>query len=108
MSDQTLTENKQRVARLFETFNTGDLAPIDELIAPDYVGPQGDTGPASFRGVAVALRTSFPDIHYTIDDLLAAEDKVVIRWHWTGTFRAPFRGIPATDAAVSNPGLGIF
>jgi steroid delta-isomerase-like uncharacterized protein len=108
MSDQTRDDNKRSVEKLFDTFNHGDLGVLDELVAPDYVGPQGDKGPAGFRAIIVGLRTAFPDLHYTIDDLVADNDKVAVRWHWTGTHRAPFRAYPATGKAVTNPGLGIF
>src|SRR6476620_5542605 len=46
MSDQTRDKNRQNVVTLFESFNAGgDLSHLDDLIAPDYVGPQGDKGP---------------------------------------------------------------
>ena len=56
----------------------------------------------------VGLRTAFPDIHYTLDDVVAEGDRVAVRWHWTGTHKAPFRAFPATGKAVTNPGTGIF
>src|SRR5262249_16819727 len=65
-------------------------------------------GPAGFKAVVMGLRTAFPDLHYTIDDLLAVGDEVAVRWHWTGTHRAPFRAFPATGKAVSNTGIGFF
>ena len=50
MSDQTRDQNKRSVEKLFDNcFNQGDLAVLDELVAPDYVGPRGDKGPAGFR-----------------------------------------------------------
>jgi steroid delta-isomerase-like uncharacterized protein len=101
-------ENKQSVQKLFDTFNHGALDALDALVAPDYVGAQGDKGPAGFRAIIAGLRTSFPDIHYTIDEAVAERDRVAVRWHWTGTHRAPFRGFPATGRAVSNSGTGIF
>ena len=109
MSDQTRDENKRNVEKLFETcFNQGDLGLLDQLVAPDYVGPRGDKGPAGFRGIVVGLRTAFPDIHYTVDDVVAEGDRVAVRWHWTGTHKAPFRAFAATGQDVSNPGIGIF
>jgi predicted ester cyclase len=101
-------ENKKNVETLFETFNRGDLGSIDGLVGPEYVGAQGDRGPAGFRTVVVGLRNAFPDLHYTIDDLLAVGDQVAIRWHWTGTHKAPFRAFAATGKPVSNTGMGIF
>ena len=108
MPDQARDENKRNVEKLFDTFNHDDLGPLDELIAPGYVGAQGDKGPAGFRVIIAGLRTSFPDIHYTIDEAVADSDRVAVRWHWTGTHKAPFRGFPATGRAVENAGLGIF
>ena len=108
MANQTHDENKRQVEKLFDTFNHDDLGPIADLVAPEYVGPQGDKGPAGFRGIVVGLRTAFPDIHYTVDDLVAERDRVGVRWHWTGTHKAAFRGFPATGKVVSNAGTGIF
>src|SRR5436190_10731738 len=96
MSDRLRDQNKHDVARLFDIFNQGDLAAIDELVGPDYVGAQGGKGPEGFKAVVVGLRTSFPDLHYTINDVLAEGDQVAVRWRWTGTYRAPFRGFAAT------------
>lgn len=109
MSDQTRDENKRNVEKLFDTcFNQGDLGLLDRLVAPEYVGPRGDKGPAGFRGIVVGLRTAFPDIHYTVDDVLAEGDRVAVRWHWTGTHKGQFRAFPATGKTFSNPGVGIF
>jgi steroid delta-isomerase-like uncharacterized protein len=108
MSAETRDDNKRSVANLFETFNRGDLSQVDALVGPEYVGAQGDKGPAGFKTVVVGLRTAFPDLHYTVDDLVADGDRVAVRWHWTGTHRGPFRGFPPTGKTVSNSGTGIF
>ena len=108
MTTETREQNRRSVERLFATFNQGDLGVVDELVGPEYVGAQGDRGPAGFKTVVVGLRTAFPDLHYTVDDLVAERDQVAVRWHWTGTHRGPFRAFPATGKAVSNTGAGIF
>lgn len=107
MTDQTDT-NKRSVSQLFQTFNQGDLTAIDRLVGPEYVGAQGDKGPAGFKAVVVGLRTAFPDLHYTVEDVVAEGDRVAVRWRWTGTHAAPFRAFPATGKAVTNTGSGIF
>jgi predicted ester cyclase len=106
MSNQD--QNKKNVEKLFATFGNGDLAALEQLVAPAYVGPQGDKGPAGFRAVVVGLRGAFPDIHYTVDEMVAEGESVAVRWHWTGTHRGPFRGYAPTGKAVSNSGSGIF
>jgi len=109
MSDQNRDENKRSVETLFDgCFNRGDLALLDRLVAPDYAGPQGSKGPGGFRAVVVLLRTGFPDIHYTLDDVIAEGDRVAVRWHWTGTNSGPYRAFAPTGKTFTNPGVGIF
>jgi predicted ester cyclase len=112
----TLDRNKKNVRRLFEEgFNRGDLAVLDEIVAPDFPGPHGRSGPAAFGAVYATLHTAFPDLCYEIDDVAAEGDKVAVRWHWTGTHRGPYRGFAASDVVVAptgkpivNPGIGVF
>ena len=109
MPDTIRDENKRNVDRLFEAcFNQGDVRLLEELVSPDYVGLQGERGPAGFKGIVVGLRTAFPDIHYTVEDVVAENDKVAVRWHWTGTHQAPFRAFPASHHKVTSTGAGIF
>jgi len=51
---------------------------------------------------------AFPDIHYSLLDLLAEGDRVAARWQWRGTFRAPFRGFAPNQAVVTDAGMAIF
>ena len=44
--------------------------------------------------------TAFPDIHVTINQIIAEGDKVVVAWTLTGTHRGSWRGIPATGNTV--------
>jgi predicted ester cyclase len=54
------------------------------------------------------LGSAFPDIHYTIDDVLAEDDRVAIRWHWSGTHRGSYRGVEPTERSLTNAGAAIF
>jgi steroid delta-isomerase-like uncharacterized protein len=109
MPDDPREQNKRHIDRLFDDcFNRGDMSVLDQLVGPEYVGPQGDKGPAGFRKVVAGLRTAFPDIRYTLDDVVAESDKVAVRWHWSGTHAAAFRTFPATHKVMTNTGAGIF
>ena len=108
----TADENESIVRRLFEEcFNRGNVDLLDQLVSPDflpdYVGAKGARGREGFRFI-VGLRAAFPDIHYTIDDLVAADDRVAVRWRWTGTHQGEFRGVSASQKPVSTTGSGIF
>ena len=109
MSNPTHVENKQVVRRLFEDgFNHRDLAAIDQLVAVEYVDAAGERGPGAFKQVIERLGSAFPDIHYTVDDVLAEDDRVAIRWHWSGTHRGSFRGVAPTERSLTNAGVAIF
>jgi steroid delta-isomerase-like uncharacterized protein len=109
MSRPTPVENKQLVRRLFEDgFNRRNLTAIDELVAAEYVDATGERGPAAFKQVIERLGSAFPDIRYDIDDVLAEDDRVAIRWHWSGTHRGSFRGVAPTERSLTNAGTAIF
>lgn len=100
--------NKRLVQQLYDTLNSGKLDELGGIIGPEYVAPDGNRGPQAFGTIIGRLRTSFPDIHYTIEELVAEGDRVAARWTWRGTFTAPFRETPPTGKRVVNGGLAIF
>jgi predicted ester cyclase len=109
MTPTTTDTNKQIVRTLYEDcINPGRLERISALVADDYVGPQGDHGPAGFAANVAGLRTGFPDIHFTIDDLVAEGDRVSVRWTWHATHTGPFRGVAPTGKPVTNTGIAIY
>ena len=107
--EPVLTNQKQIVAKLFEVcFNQGKVELLPELVAADYSGPRGQTGPASVANTITELHATFPDIHYTVEDMIAENNRVTIRWKWEGTQVGSFRGFPATHNHVISTGIGIF
>jgi predicted ester cyclase len=102
------TDNKHIVQQLYDTFNSGKLDELERIVGPSYVASDGNRGPKAFGAVIGRLRTAFPDIHYTIDELVAEGDRVVARWTWRGTFSGQFRDISPTGKRVANTGLAIF
>jgi steroid delta-isomerase-like uncharacterized protein len=100
--------NKAQFRRTLEAmFNKGDLDLVDELVAPDFLNhdvPPGmnNRGPESARQVVMILRTAFPDLHFTIEDLVAEGDTVAGRVTMRGTHLGPFQGIPATGRSFEQ------
>ena len=100
-------QNKELFRRFVEqVFNQGNVALIDELLAPDFVEheelPPGI--PRDREGVkilTIGLRSAFPDFKATIEDMIAEGDKVVVRMNWSGTQNGEFMGIPPTGKSVS-------
>ena len=106
----SVEENKVLFRRTYEELlNGGDLSVADQLVAPDFVNheapPGRDRGPESMRGLAVMLRTAFPDLHFEIEELVAegdvAEGDVVAgRLTMSGTHEGPLMGTPPTGHSV--------
>ncbi len=88
-----------------EVFNQGNFGLIDELIAPDFVEHSAQPGVPptrdGFMQLAIAMRSAFPDLHYTVEDAIEAGDKVVHRLAASGTMKGDFLGTPATGTRAT-------
>lgn len=101
-----IAQNEQLARRYFEeAWNRGDLAVLDQLLAPNYVNhtpstPNPPPGPDGLKPIVLAMRRAFPDLHYEIQDVIATEDSVVVRVVMTGTHRGDLFGLPPTGRRV--------
>ncbi len=103
-------DHKTIIRRIInDVINTGNLAQADALFASNYVyhgaGGVELRGPDGFRQLINTYRGAFPDIRLTIDDLIAEDDKVVVRWTARGTHRGDLAGIAPTGRAVTISGI---
>ena len=94
-------ENKASVRRdIEEVFNKGNIAVVDDLIAPNWVfyGPSGQEikGQEGFRQLVAMLRNAFPDLHMRIEDIVAEGDMVAVRYIMRGTFKGKLRDMAPT------------
>lgn len=95
-------QNKASALRIpNEMFNQGNMAAADDFVAADYVehAPLPTGLPSGLPGLKLfvtALRAAFPDFLYTVEDIIAEGDKVVIRLTARGTQEGEFAGMPAT------------
>ena len=95
--------NKGLVRHLYERgWNGGELRAIDEPVAPEFFDHHhGQGGPENLKGVIASLRTTFPDMRFTVDDQLAEGDAVMNRWTilWHRRGRSPR---PLTDRQTGH------
>ena len=102
-------ENKAIVRKLYEAcFNTGNFELAKELISEEFIAPNGQKGATQLFDQIKALRTGFPDIKWTVEDLVAEGDKVVIRSSWKGTHTGPFRNYDITRKAITNSAIAVY
>jgi hypothetical protein len=116
MSTAEELSNKATFKRFHEAANTGDFEhlakTIDEIVAPDAVIrtplPIDATGAELLKQVWAMLFGVYPDIHLTVEDVIAEGDKVVARNTVTGTHRGEFMGVGPTGKSVTYNEVFIF
>jgi predicted SnoaL-like aldol condensation-catalyzing enzyme len=91
-SGMTQTEAKEFVRSHFEELvNRKNLDVGNVNFAPEFADHGADVPPGTPPGPVGAIQyvggayQKFPDIHVEILDLIAEDDKVVVRNRWTGT-----------------------
>ena len=107
----SIEDNKNLSKKLFEeVWNKGNLDVVDDLIALDYVIHMGNkdlVGIDNYKNFVKIYRNAFPDIYYTVNDLIAEDDKVVERWSAQGTHKGELLGIPPTNKKLKVTGIDI-
>jgi len=58
--------------------------------------------------VVSTMHTAHPDLRFTIDDLVAEDDRVTIRWTLRGTNSGPLFGRPPSGQPVELAAIVIF
>jgi steroid delta-isomerase-like uncharacterized protein len=107
------TDNKSLVRRLYEeVWNMRNLEVARELISPSHgvqVMDAADSGigPEAYARIVTEFVRGFPDLKFTVLDIIAENDKVVALWNISGTHQGEFRGIAATGKKMSVDGITI-
>ena len=116
MSTAQATTNKAAFRRFHDAVNSGDAEliakAIDEVVEPDVLIrtplPVQATGAQALKEVFARLHRAFPDLHVTVEDVVAEGDKVVGRNSVTGTHQGEYMGLPATGKPVAYNEIFIF
>lgn len=99
-------QNKAVVRRFVEEFkNRANHDIVDELYAANFIhhfkDPRLPAGRQALKILGATVVAAFPDVHATIEELLAEGDRVVERTTARGTHKGEFNGIPATGRPVT-------
>ncbi len=104
-------ENKALFRRMIEDlWNKGSLDAADALFTADHSSPNAPglpPGPEGTKIIARAFLTAFPDLHITIEDLVASGDRVCGRLRERGTQRGEFNGMAPTGKPVDFQEIAI-
>jgi steroid delta-isomerase-like uncharacterized protein len=103
----SVVENKAFVQRYVEEpWNKGNVAILDEMCGPGF-HLEGLGGVAAFKAGITSYRTAFPDLHLTVEEMIAEGDKVAYRWTARGTHRGEYEGIAPTGKTITLTGITI-
>ena len=107
------TEQNKGVARRLvdEVWQNRSEAAIDELLADDFVfaypSPGASSDRESYKRAILEPATSFPDVQFTMEDMVAEGDKVAVHWTGTATHKREFFGFAPTGKRVTLGGISI-
>jgi steroid delta-isomerase-like uncharacterized protein len=105
--------NKAIVRRLFtELWNNGNLSVADEIFAPNYSHHDSSTqdfglGPDSEKRRLALYRGAFPDIHLTLEQVIAEAETVMTRWSCRGTHKGDLNGVAPTGKHITISGVTV-
>jgi steroid delta-isomerase-like uncharacterized protein len=103
------TENKE-IARRFmeECWNKGDSGAMRDLIADQcrYHDP-AFPGVENVQQHITSCRSAFPDLRFTIEDMIGERNEVVVHWTVRGTHKGPFLGMQPTNRQCTVSGTSI-
>ena len=105
--------NKSVVRKVFEeVIPAGDPKAMRDLVAEDFLDhdplPGQPPGVAGGEYVVETMHGAHPDLSFTIHELVAEEDRVVIRWTLHGTNTGPLLGRPPTGERVELSAIVVF
>jgi steroid delta-isomerase-like uncharacterized protein len=109
----TTETNKAVMGRFLQFINTASEKLAEELISPDAVfhvpgRPEAMRGPAGYLAIIGMMRGGFPDIQWTLEEVIAEGDKVAARFTMCGTHRGAFFGVPPTGKTIAVQAMNFY
>ena len=104
-------QSRQVVLRLYDLANRGDVDAIAELVTGGYVEHDPLPGQGTGREGVVdrfSMLVSALAPRFTVEDVIAEGDKVVVRWTNSGTHVGEFAGMPATGRSFTIAGIDVY
>lgn len=105
--------NRATMNQFVEFINSGDRTIGESIIAPDVIfyaptSPEPLHGLEGYIAVLDMMRGAMPDVKWTVEETIAENDKVMIRFTMTGTQTRTFMGMPATGKPITITAMNIY
>ncbi len=104
-----LEENRATAVRFMEAWDEKNVAVLDEMLAPSYIwhAPPMTLDAAGYKMYVSGVLAGFPDLDFTLLQVVAEGDRVGLYWTATGTHQGDFMGIPPTGRQITITGIDI-
>lgn len=108
-----IARNKETMIKFENMINTADLELAKEIVASDapFYTPASSTplyGGEGYLSVVYWMRKGFSDVHWKLEEMIADEDKVAVRWTLTGTHDGNFMGLDATGTKIKTSVMNFY
>ncbi|PPU10246.1 hypothetical protein XarjCFBP1022_15940 [Xanthomonas arboricola] len=109
----SVAESNKRIMQRFtnEFLPTGDVKLAEQFLSPDvtiYFAGQKQQGLKTYLGLVASNKEAFPDLVWTVNQMVADGDTVAIRYTMTGTHRGTIAGVAATGRPVTAQSMAFY
>lgn len=111
-AQETAQKNKVLIEKVYRIFSGGNLDELEKYINPNFAEFYKDpriqgSGLEYLKNLMTMNRQAFPDLKFTIHEILTEGDKSVVYSTMSGTNTGNFMGKPATNKSVNIDGIDI-
>ena len=103
-----LEANKALIRKWIDAWTAKDLDLLDEIFARDYTVNGALVGADGVKQAVQFLHSVLSGVTAQLHEIVAEEDKVVIRWTIGGRHTGDFMGIPPTGKELELAGINIY
>lgn len=100
---------KETLRFLYDSIlNTKQFEKLSQVISSEYTNELGEKGVVGFQKSILGLATAFTKAHWTIEEIICEDNKVVVKQKFTGTQTNKFQNISPANKSVSVDGIATY
>jgi steroid delta-isomerase-like uncharacterized protein len=108
-----MKDSTRLMERFVEFINTASPKLAEELISAQAIfhvpgRPEPVIGPAGYLEIIGMMRGGFPDIQWTLEEIIAEGDNVAARFTMRGTHQGNFFGVPPTGKKIAVQAMNFY
>ncbi len=108
-------DNIATMGTIIERLNSGDIDAVAQHVSDGFIRHDlsgaflaGQAGRGEVTDFLHALYASIPDLHIDIADIFGCDEKVTVRYEFTGTHKGALLGVAPTGRRLDFNGINIY